>query len=75
MQKREQRDLGVMADWEAPGGIYRTLGESHYGRDSVTRLISDHDYIMRQLRLFKQMVSRSTFLGVTSSMRADRRQI
>lgn len=28
VQKAEMKLLGVMADWDAEGGVYRTLGES-----------------------------------------------
>ncbi|EIW65419.1 hypothetical protein TREMEDRAFT_46186 [Tremella mesenterica DSM 1558] len=43
IQKREQQELGVMADWDSPDGVYRTL---------------DHDFEVRQLRLFQRMVSK-----------------
>ncbi|WWD18679.1 hypothetical protein CI109_103133 [Kwoniella shandongensis] len=41
IQKTEMRALGVMADWEGDKGTYRTL---------------DHDFEIRQLRLFQTMV-------------------
>ncbi|KAI9432988.1 tRNA synthetases class I-domain-containing protein [Lactarius indigo] len=40
-QKVEFRELGIMADWDGAGSTYRTL---------------DHDYEMRQLRIFQKMV-------------------
>lgn len=40
-QKIEFRELGIMADWDGAGSTYRTL---------------DHDYEMRQLRIFQKMV-------------------
>nr|XP_018262126.1 isoleucine-tRNA ligase [Kwoniella dejecticola CBS 10117]OBR84284.1 isoleucine-tRNA ligase [Kwoniella dejecticola CBS 10117] len=43
IQKSEMKALGVMADWDGQKGIYRTL---------------DHDFEIRQLRLFKTMVQR-----------------
>ncbi|ORY30574.1 mitochondrial isoleucyl-tRNA synthetase [Naematelia encephala] len=43
VQKAEMRDIGAMADWDGPGGTYRTL---------------DHDYEIRQLRLFSSMVGK-----------------
>ncbi|KAI0264675.1 tRNA synthetases class I-domain-containing protein [Gloeopeniophorella convolvens] len=42
-QKTEFRELGIMADWDGQGSTYRTL---------------DHDYEMRQLRIFQKMVER-----------------
>ncbi|KAI0293979.1 tRNA synthetases class I-domain-containing protein [Russula brevipes] len=42
-QKNEFRELGIMADWDATDSTYRTL---------------DHDYEMRQLRIFQKMVER-----------------
>ncbi|KAL1744261.1 tRNA synthetases class I-domain-containing protein [Schizophyllum fasciatum] len=42
-QKAEFRQFGVMADWMAEDGTYRTL---------------DHKYEMRQLQIFKQMVDK-----------------
>ncbi|KAK8858784.1 isoleucine-tRNA ligase [Kwoniella newhampshirensis] len=41
IQRTEMRALGVMADWEGAKGTYRTL---------------DHDFEIRQLRLFQTMV-------------------
>nr|ODN85297.1 isoleucine-tRNA ligase [Cryptococcus depauperatus CBS 7841] len=29
IQKHEMKDLGIMADWDGPGGTYRTLGEAN----------------------------------------------
>ncbi|OCF44364.1 isoleucine-tRNA ligase [Kwoniella heveanensis CBS 569] len=43
IQKAQMRALAVMADWDNEKGTYRTL---------------DHDYEIRQLRLFKTMVER-----------------
>ncbi|WVF69036.1 isoleucine-tRNA ligase [Kwoniella sp. CBS 6097] len=43
IQKEQMRALAVMADWDNNKGTYRTL---------------DHDYEIRQLRLFKTMVER-----------------
>ncbi|WVQ96550.1 isoleucine-tRNA ligase [Kwoniella sp. CBS 9459] len=43
VQKAQMRALAVMADWDNEKGTYRTL---------------DHDYEIRQLRLFKTMVER-----------------
>lgn len=34
VQKAEMKLLGVMADWDAPGGVYRTLGECAELHDS-----------------------------------------
>jgi isoleucyl-tRNA synthetase len=42
-QKDEFRELGIMADWDGTDSTYRTL---------------DHDYEMRQLRIFQKMVER-----------------
>ncbi|KAI0284613.1 isoleucyl-tRNA synthetase [Russula aff. rugulosa BPL654] len=42
-QKDEFRELGIMADWDGMDSTYRTL---------------DHDYEMRQLRIFQNMVER-----------------
>ncbi|KAI0053136.1 isoleucyl-tRNA synthetase [Auriscalpium vulgare] len=42
-QKQVFRELGIMADWDNEEGTYRTL---------------DHDYEMRQLRVFQKMVER-----------------
>ncbi|KAF8500223.1 tRNA synthetases class I-domain-containing protein [Russula emetica] len=42
-QKDEFRELGIMAEWDGMGSTYRTL---------------DHDYEMRQLRIFQNMVER-----------------
>ena len=55
MQKKELRDLGVMADWDNQKATYRTLGGYRYALPTHV-LISDRDYQVRQLRLFKQMV-------------------
>lgn len=41
LQKQEMRQLGVMANWDSLNDTYRTM---------------DHDYQIRQLRIFKQMV-------------------
>ncbi|KAF6756285.1 isoleucyl-tRNA synthetase [Ephemerocybe angulata] len=42
-QKAQFRALGIMADWDSEGKIYRTL---------------DHKYEMRQLRIFQKMVEK-----------------
>ncbi|KAI9508081.1 isoleucyl-tRNA synthetase [Russula earlei] len=42
-QKNEFRELGIMADWDGTDATYRTL---------------DHDYEIRQLRIFRKMVER-----------------
>nr|XP_019003999.1 isoleucine-tRNA ligase [Kwoniella mangroviensis CBS 8507]OCF67460.1 isoleucine-tRNA ligase [Kwoniella mangroviensis CBS 8507] len=44
VQKSEMKALGVMADWDGENGTYRTL--------------ADHDFEIRQLKLFKTMVER-----------------
>ncbi|BEI97092.1 hypothetical protein CcaverHIS631_0206810 [Cutaneotrichosporon cavernicola] len=43
VQKAEMKQLGVMADWDNPDGVYRTL---------------DHDYEIRQLKMLQMMVSK-----------------
>ncbi|KAL7420686.1 isoleucine-tRNA ligase [Cryptotrichosporon argae] len=43
IQKEEMRSLGIMADWDAEKGVYRTL---------------DHDFEIRQLRQFRDMVAK-----------------
>ncbi|WVN90528.1 uncharacterized protein L203_105764 [Cryptococcus depauperatus CBS 7841] len=43
IQKHEMKDLGIMADWDGPGGTYRTL---------------DHDFEIRQLRLLQSMIEK-----------------
>ncbi|KAF8532114.1 tRNA synthetases class I-domain-containing protein [Gautieria morchelliformis] len=43
VQKTEFRKLGIMADWTSDAGSYRTM---------------DHDYEIRQLRVFKGLVER-----------------
>jgi isoleucyl-tRNA synthetase len=52
VQKEEMRDLGVMADWDNPNRTYRTMGKTKL----QVRLRPDHDFVIRQLRLFKTMV-------------------
>ncbi|KAI0065258.1 isoleucyl-tRNA synthetase [Artomyces pyxidatus] len=42
-QKEEFRELGIMADWDNDAATYRSL---------------DHEYEMRQLRVFQKMVTR-----------------
>lgn len=42
-QKAEMKVLGVMADWDNPDGVYRTL---------------DHSFEIRQLKLFQDMVGK-----------------
>ncbi|CAK9784570.1 mitochondrial putative Isoleucyl-tRNA synthetase [Cutaneotrichosporon oleaginosum] len=43
VQKAEMKQLGVMADWDNPDGVYRTL---------------DHEYEIRQLKMLQMMVSK-----------------
>ncbi|WOO76802.1 Isoleucine--tRNA ligase [Vanrija pseudolonga] len=43
IQKDEFKQLGVMADWNNDKGVYRTI---------------DHDFELRQLKLFQSMVSK-----------------
>jgi isoleucyl-tRNA synthetase len=59
-QKNEFRELGIMADWDATDSTYRTLGECSLRCTSRGRVHDppDHDYEMRQLRIFQKMVER-----------------
>ena len=50
-----------MADWDGIDSTYRTLGKCSLGCTSVcSRRLTylDHDYEMRQLRIFQTMVER-----------------
>ncbi|EIN08861.1 isoleucyl-tRNA synthetase [Punctularia strigosozonata HHB-11173 SS5] len=40
-QREEFKQLGIMADWDNPSSTYRTI---------------DHDYMLRQLRIFQRMI-------------------
>lgn len=60
-QKDEFRELGIMADWDGMDSTYRTLGKCSLGCTPVcSRRLTylDHDYEMRQLRIFQKMVER-----------------
>jgi isoleucyl-tRNA synthetase len=60
-QKDEFRELGIMADWDGMSSTYRTLGKCSLGCTPVclrSLTYSDHDYEMRQLRIFQNMVER-----------------
>jgi hypothetical protein len=51
-----------MADWDGMNSTYRTLGKCSLGCTPVcSRRLTylDHDYEMRQLRIFQNMVERS----------------
>lgn len=60
VQKTEMRALGVMADWDAEDGVYRTMGEVASGgclQIMETWLIpTDRAFEIRQLTLFREMV-------------------
>ena len=70
-QKAEFRELGIMADWDGTDCTYRTLGKCSSGCTPERHVVDgspDHDYEMRQLRIFQKMVeqgkpgiSRSSF--------------
>ena len=50
-----------MADWDGTGSTYRTLGKCSPGctREAhATYCFPDHDYEMRQLRIFQKMVEK-----------------
>lgn len=59
IQKTEMRALGVMADWDSEKRTYRTLGKlSQLLNTSCTEPVQDHDFEIRQLRLFQAMVQK-----------------
>lgn len=59
IQKTEMRALGVMADWDSEKRTYRTLGKlSQLLNNSCTEPVQDHDFEIRQLRLFQAMVQK-----------------
>lgn len=60
IQKAEMRALGVMADWDSEKNTYRTLGKLPlvFSIASCTDPIQDHDFEIRQLRLFQAMVQK-----------------
>lgn len=59
IQKTEMRALGVMADWDSEKRTYRTLGKlSQILKASCTEPVQDHDFEIRQLRLFQAMVQK-----------------
>lgn len=63
IQKTEMRALGVMADWDSEKNTYRTLGKLpsvffFFLIASCTDSIQDHDFEIRQLRLFQAMVQK-----------------
>jgi isoleucyl-tRNA synthetase len=52
-----------MADWDGAGSTYRTLGKCSSGcmpdgSRHLTYYLPDHDYEMRQLRIFEKMVEK-----------------
>jgi len=59
IQREEFEKFGIMADWSKES-TYRTLGNDLWViTDSfVTEYFLDHQYEMRQLRIFQQMVSK-----------------
>lgn len=57
-QLSQFRQLGIMANW-SPETTYRTLGMSRVVKTtSLTDHFPDHDYEIRQLRVFQKMVDR-----------------
>jgi isoleucyl-tRNA synthetase len=63
IQREEFEKFGIMADWTKES-TYRTLGNYFFGgitNSFVTECLLDHQYEMRQLRIFQQMVSKGSF--------------
>jgi isoleucyl-tRNA synthetase len=60
VQKEEFRQLGIMADWDSSQFTYRTLGESYIVvlNFLTHESLIDHEYEIRQLRIFQQMVDK-----------------
>ena len=55
-----------MADWDGVYSTYRTLGKCSLGCSSRRLIYSDHDYEMRQLRIFQDMVERGKLVSSLS---------
>lgn len=64
IQREEFEKFGIMADWSKES-TYRTLGNDYFwviSKSFVTERFLDHQYEMRQLLIFQQMVSKGYFL-------------
>jgi isoleucyl-tRNA synthetase len=60
VQKEEFSQLGIMADWDSHQSTYRTLGKeaSYSNLQAFFDRLTDHDYEIRQLRVFKDMLDK-----------------
>lgn len=71
IQREEFEQFGIMADWNKES-TYRTLGNDIFEGLLwiVTEWFLDHQYEMRQLRIFQQMVSKGSFPRVIDKQSA-----
>lgn len=64
-----------MADWTSDNGSYRTIGQSVYQTVGILvdihTLYLDHDYEIRQLRVFKSLVENGILLRYNALVNAD----
>lgn len=64
-----------MADWTSDNGSYRTIGQSVYqtvgSLVDIHTLYLDHDYEIRQLRVFKSLVENGILLRYNALVNAD----